>query len=382
MDTAGGTVDTAGGTVDTAGGTVDTAGGTVDTAGGTVDAAGGSSQEAVATVTETVGHVKAAMDAAEHLYSNYLLAGDGSVITVGETSYQDVAAGYARLDGVKKLCVSPSEFHTFALTESGDLYAGTEKMASGVSDMVFCTTNTNEEGYILTGSSIQRIGGDKLYDTDCSAEFVRLNGDNNESVSSPVYIGVDKHCFFVLDTSGHIFMDKSSSYYDACGKLGIYEWDNLALAGIAIYNSEPETLTAAGIRKDGTVVAAGDYADDILGWGPLSYISMGGGTIVGLTSDGSLKVTGQAAELISGTVEGWSNIAAVKVGRHARLGDLVTAMDANGDFYYVSTERDAIQDTGKISQESGSTTDMSCYKYAQDGTVYRSRDNGGWVTVD
>lgn len=331
---------------------------------------------------ETVDYVQAAMDVADRLYGSYMLAGDGSVITVRETSYQGAAAGYAQLEGVKKLCVSPSEFRTFALTESGDLYAGAGVIASGVADLVFCTTNSNEEGYVITDGGIRRFGGDQLYDMDYSDEFVRLTGGGKVSVASPARIGADKHCFFVLDENGFLFMDQSSSYFEACGELGIFDWENLALAGVAINTSDPRTLTAAGIRKDGTVVAAGDYAEEILSWGPLSWISMGGGTIVGLTRDGSLKVTGQAADLIRDIVEGWSGVVAVQVGRHARLGDLVTAVDADGDFYCVYVDHNAVQGAGKISLESGSATDMICFKYAPDGAVYRSRDGSGWTIAD
>ena len=43
---------------------------------------------------ETVGNVQAAMNAANRLCRRHLLATDGSIITIRDTSYQHVAAGY------------------------------------------------------------------------------------------------------------------------------------------------------------------------------------------------------------------------------------------------------------------------------------------------
>lgn len=90
---------------------------------GKSDSSGEAENKTAVPASETADYVRSAKDAADHLYGSYLLAEDGSIITLRDTSYQNAALGYASLKGVRKLCVSPSESYPFALTEGGDLYA-------------------------------------------------------------------------------------------------------------------------------------------------------------------------------------------------------------------------------------------------------------------
>ena len=97
-------------------------------------------------------------------------------------------------------------------------------------------------------------------------------------------------------------------------------WENLVWVDSARYEHRAATrneltLTVAGIQADGTVVACGEYADEILSWGSLSYLSMSEGLIAGLTTDGHARLTGQMARVLADEVNTWTDIAGIKVGK-------------------------------------------------------------------
>jgi len=91
-------------------------------------------------------------------------------------------------------------------------------------------------------------------------------------------------------------------------------------------------VAVAGIQADGTVMACGAYAEEIKGWGPLSYISMEGGLIAGLTPEGTLKLTGPYAEYMEAAASDLKNIAAIEVGNTGGT-VLLNAMDTEGNCY-------------------------------------------------
>ena len=95
------------------------------------------------------------------------------------------------------------------------------------------------------------------------------------------------------------------------------------------------------------------------------------------------SMTGDHADMMGSIVESWTNIVAVEAGNALRYtGDIVTAVDASGDFYYVSLSDHATEpDSGKISVSNGATGDKTCWKYAPDGKIYRSAENGTWEDI-
>ena len=328
---------------------------------------------------ETVDYVQAAITAADHLSgSNYLLTEDGSIITLGETR-QTNTSFLAQLGNIKKLSVSVSGSSILALTEDGDLYWGEKKIDTGIADMIYATTNNNEGAHYITADGIKYVNNSGRVDTGSYTNyFVNLaEGKEKELSTQPISIESDKHDFMVIDENGRLFMSYSTSeMYEG---LDCYTWENLALVDAArVLDSQTViSLTVAGIQKDGTVLACGDYAEDILSWGPLAYISMADTMIVGLTVDGAVKMTGQYAELMGSVVESWPNIVAIKAGKSNASYDMVTAMDADGNFYYAIVWSNTLKYSGMISSESAST-DMNCKKYAADGTVSASYADGIW----
>lgn len=159
-------------------------------------------------------------------------------------------------------------------------------------------------------------------------------------------------------------------------------FEDLALVEIAKHmgNDGVDSLTVAGLKADGTVVACGTYAEEIMGWGKLSYLTMSDGMIVGLKDDGTLKMTGDYAEKMKETVESWTNIVAIEAGyaQGNNIGYIVTAMDSEGTFYCVSLKNEHMSiDTGYASAANGSAGDRSWNKYTADGKELFF-DNGVW----
>lgn len=328
---------------------------------------------------EIVDHVKAAMEANRHLTtSNYLLAKDGTIIATREETNGKEALIYAKMPNVKKLCVSSSGSKVLALTEDNCLYRGETKIAENVTDVAYATTNSNEEGRILTGSDTFRYDSMGMGSAPNNAYFVQWKAaDEKVRISgTPAYIGVEKHDFIVITETGDIYLDSSNEAYTGHE---FFNWKNMAMADIARavdWNGNALSLTVAGIQADGTVVAAGDYAADILSWGELSYIAMNNTVIAGLKKDGTVKISGQDAEGMQEIVAGWSNIVAIEAGYGARFGNFVSAMDADGNFYYAVYYQNSYK-SYTVSAADG-VTGTYARKYTPDGKAFYTNGDGAW----
>jgi len=112
---------------------------------------------------------------------------------------------------------------------------------------------------------------------------------------------------------------------------------------------------------------------------------MSEGMIVGLTADGKLKMTGKYAEKMKPIVDGWSNIVAVEAGyANVNFTDrILTAMDENGNFYYVNLFNiKADAESGMISANNV-TGEKYCWKYTPDGKIYQFRYSyeAEWIDI-
>lgn len=358
---------------------------------------------------KTVDYVKKAMEASDKLTpSTYFLTDDGSILSFGDTSWGDFAKDYAPLADKKKLAVSASGMTMFALTASGDLYYRQNKVAEGVRDIVYSTTNVNENGRYIAGDKVYNIDTEDTWEVNASLReanpenYIDVSGGktvsryvwNNSFVSTKTAdrvlvsgnltgLGVDKHDFLVLNQAGQVFLNDNSGTISYEG-LECFTWDNMALIGSAKFVESGKTLTVAGIQHDGTVKACGDYADEILSWGPLAYLSLSDGMIVGLTQDGKLKMTGQYAVHMAETVESWTNITAVKVGSTAKIEAIVNAVDTDGNLYHLEYDSRWTENVyDKLSPETGRKENTrSWYKYAPDGKVYKTGEAGQWEPVE
>lgn len=342
---------------------------------------------------------------------SYLLMEDGSIVTRGE-SYNGFAGDYAALQNISKLVDSSSEMELLALTEEGDLYYRQAKIVSNVTDVVYSTTNINQTAIFISEGKIYRVRIQKTSDVNAelrqqspdtyidvdgeTVNYYELNrrfSDLNED--EPIFangelirLSAEKSDFFVLNSAGKVFMDNNDGFSEEYIGLDCFDWSNIVLIDAAKVmlsdagdsNTEAE-LTVAGIQSDGTVRAVGAYADEILSWGNLNYISMDDALIVGLTPDGHLKAAGQAAEFVESDLNRWANIVGVKVGNVSGT-TIVNAVDKDGTYYHLEYDvRWTENNLATVSIERGcsDSSGAAWYRYCQDGTVLRSVGaNEGW----
>lgn len=332
-------------------------------------------------------HIQSAMDRSNQLTTgNYFIADDGSILVLSNAPYhEEYGPEYAAIPGLKKLVVSCSGFDVFALTETGDLYYHDVKISENIVDAVYAMTNVSEGGfYIAEGQCGHlRVADPKLVNSKLREENPEEYIDVNDQVvqrsawaSDAVGLAVEHEDYIHINSEGRIdvmsFMDA-----DRYERSGCMQWTDLVLvdASKRVENGEVKSLTIAGLQSDGTVVACGDYADEILSWGPLSYLSMSDGSIVGLTTDGCLKMTGEMEEFMAEEVESWTNIAAVKVGADSKTETIICAITTDGTFYcvhcdlYNTYER---SETMIFSTQSCSNLRSTLYRYCADGTVYHT----------
>ncbi len=328
--------------------------------------------------------IKAAMAANDQLSgANYFLAADGSVLIRSSDFDKREAGEYAKLANVKKI-IKGAGLASFALTDSGELYYETKKVADNVTMAAYCTTNANVEGFCIIGGELRRINSyQQLEEQSSNSKFI--NYPSGEELSGEaVFIEVDKHDFIVLDSKGNFYAYWSSEAYEALDFTG---FENLAIIDIAKHmdvmkSGEVKTLTVAGIKGDGTVVATGTYAADVLSWGKLADIAMSDGMIVGLTEDGKVKMTGDFAEQMKETVEGWTDIIAIEAGyaNGSNVDNVVTALDANGVFHYACIMNEYASSIATGSGSVDSVTGSAPWrKYTSDGKEFYTDYDGNWV---
>ena len=355
------------------------AGGTTDGGDGKQDGKNDKNNKNAVVISDPI---KAAMEANNALtMSSYFLCEDGTVISLGGGSEKRQAGVYAQLPNVRKL-IKAAGLSSFALTDNNELYYENRKTADNVSLAAYCTTNSNVEGYCVIDNDIRRIDSyANVSERSYSSEF--KNFPSGETASGDiVFIEVDKHDFIVLNSEGKFFTNWSSEEYTQLDYTG---FEDLAIVDIAKYMSTKlgggiESLTVAGVKGDGTVVATGTYAADILSWGKLADLAMCDGIIVGLTVDGKLKMTGDYAPKMKDIIEGWTNIVAIEAG-HATGGNIdhiFTAVDSNGVFYFANIMNLFNEpETGTFSADKVNDG-CTCRKYTPDGKEYYTTYEGNW----
>ncbi len=329
---------------------------------------------------EAADFIKAAMEKNKHLtQANFFFVEDGTILTLGGDSEKRYAGEFVKLTGVKQL-IAGAGLDAYALTESGELYGQNGKIADNVSIMQRCTTNSNVESFCVIDNRLVNIASYTNLEKSRNEEFKNYpSGDT--ATGDIVFMEVDKHDFIVLNSEGRFFANWISEEY---AQLDYTSFEDLVVVDIAkkmkVLKSEVQSLTVAGIKADGTPVATGTYAADILSWGKLADLAMSDGMIVGLTADGKVKMTGDYAEKMKDIVEGWTNIVAIEVG-HATGGnidDIISAIDSNGVFHFARILNEYNEpESGSISVD-GVTGDRSCHKYTADGSEYYTTYEGKW----
>lgn len=241
------------------------------------------------------------------------------------------------------------------LTRDGDVYRNAELILKGknVKDMLWTTNNVNVDAELLLEN------GDF---TGCNDSYV--DEEHQRKEGETIVACRWRHNTISLDKKGNV--DLSSTYWDNCE---IKDWKNIVVMACTV-NEDEETATIAGIAGDGTVYATGDYADEILSWGELAYITMDDQLIVGMKKDGTLKFAGEKANVYASV-----DIGPVK-GVRAWRGYLC-GITANGVFssYY------EYADTAEVSVTNAETGDGPFkMKMDKEGVIYKNTGDGWEVT--
>lgn len=362
-------------------------------------------------------HVQAAIDAAGHLTTGeYFLAQDGTVLTLQEPDRGGVSefcTAYAALSQVKKLVIPCSQTEVFALTESGELYYKDTKILDGVLDMVYKTNNVNQEAYAVTEDNLYSIIVRDTADVISTLReknpdnYIDVNGKTVSCIGSIFVerfrnqgkpargrftsISASRSDFSVVSADGKVYrnMDNPEDYESTPS---IFDWENVVLFDArkdmlsSAGDSERKVdVTAAAILADGSVVAEGTYAEDILSWGELSYLSLADPVIVGLTPEGTLKVAGGAVENVAQELAGWTDIVAVKASSDSSGSGIINAMDKEGTWYYLRSDSSGeIYKNIRLSVTDGASPESgSAYKFTPDGSIYRTTwDNTSWIPYE
>lgn len=276
---------------------------------------------------EVAAHVQQAIDAANLLTDDCTAIAPGEGIIVNGGYFADHLPMYSLYD-LKKLAISPSRAAALALTNANELYYWNIKVADGVEDVIYATTNMNEEGWYTT------VDGD-VYNVTKDFDHHSISTRQVHDGAAPVNaIGVEKHDLFIVWADGTIYTDGSAEHWAKCEEFKNWGADIAVIDASKVMNREDrgvaDYVTVAAITADGRTLAVGDFAEDILAMGELSYITMGDGAIIGLKTDGTLAVAGPYAQQLTDLgFTSLSGITGVKVGPNA-----ISAVDASGNYYF------------------------------------------------
>ena len=292
------------------------------------------------------------------------------VVAVGSNAADEIQSCSVR--DIKKMIVSASTFMVLTLTNGGELYFNYEKVADNVVDCVVCTNNIDEEGIYITA--------------DGKTVRFHLNSDNNRFVTNvldenadPInFLAAEKHDYFAVRDNEILFNGNGDTWTDC----DFRSWSDVALLDAAKVvvqdsagNSVVESATVAAITNDGRTLATGTYADEILSWGDLAYLSMNHGIIAGLSTDGTLRLTGEdGKDLLANTpVSVWKNLVAVRVWYGIRG---ISAVDINGNYYFqpLNGEQTILNSDGLLDGT------VDCKLYTPDGYTYEAVSSSpGWT---
>jgi len=299
----------------------------------TAGTSGGGEKKAEAPAAIPVAaHVQSAIDASR-LLTNVRVAvvpGEG-VITCADDYLHNYLPLYSQYD-LKGLCASTSGSSMLALTNNNELYYRDIKLADNVADVIYATNTTNEEGWYTTAEGdIYKVYKDFDYDLITSYQI-------HDGTMPITAIGVEKHDLFVANADGTIACNGNPEHWAKCAEFTNWGKGIAVIAGSKVMNEDDfgvvDYATVAAITADGRTLAVGDFAEDILAMGELSYIAMSDGVIIGVKTDGTLALAGPYTQVLTEAgIAALTNIAAVRVSS-----EYLSAVDKNGVYYFYDLE--------------------------------------------
>lgn len=242
---------------------------------------------------ETKDYIQSAIDKAN-------LIADCSYMQTenGETYFDDYCLNHAYAyygKDVKQLRQRSSGTYMVAVLEDGSVYCGNTLVTDEyeVKDVLW-NTDIGANAYMITED------GHVLSYGPNSDTTKKIYGCNELTVIE----GLEDIVAGCRCRSDLIFLSKdgkSDMHYSS-----YHRWDGCEIDGwkdvvvmACTYDETEGTNSIGAIAADGKVYATGDYAEEILSWGNLAYLTMDEGLIVGLKEDGTLAYAGKNAEAFS-----------------------------------------------------------------------------------
>jgi len=294
-------------------------------------------------IAENADRIQAAIDAANTLSTFAYILPDGSL--VANPSAEEFTDTYTSIGKIRKIEHTSHSDNPAVLTESGDLYVGNKLVAQNIQEVLYPEMKMSGYGvYFAEDNTVAEFDFDsdevtvwpRLHDYQ---KFTRYDTETFEPIyfdGKVTFATCDDFYFWVLDEEGrpYCYGEVSGNLYKAdiediytfdydkfpelpFWSLELHNWNDLAVFAFAADEDlarNKEFFTYAGIKKDGTVVACGEHAEEILSWGPLVYLDGKDGNILGVTADGKVKLAGpDALAPVLDELNTWSNIVSAKL---------------------------------------------------------------------
>lgn len=336
---------------------------------------------------EGASKIQAAISAANALSAHMAALPDGTLVALsGSAEYIDF---FRTLGKIKRIEYLQGD-KPAVLTEGGDLYVGDRLVAQNIADMAYPATSSSGSAMFIDRNNAFaefRYSSSDLaiwprQDADW-AKFVRMDTEEFEKIyfaGTPSNLICDDMTFWVLDENGYPYCDGDrqgelvrdgmtlsqymKDYENVMGKfmtLELHTWSDLEVFAFASeYDRElgVNFYSYAGVKGDGTVVACGKLAEEILTWGPLSYVDGKMGCMLGVTQDGEIRLAGRYAQpWVLEELQSWKNIVSAKIISCLNTSDDIgiVAIDESGVIYRLFSESGTIYD-GRTSYEIGVST--------------------------
>ncbi len=172
-------------------------------------------------------------------------------------SYDNFAGEYAALPNLKTIADSCSEMELFALTQDGEVYYHDTKILEGVEDLIYSTTNVNQQAMAIAGDKIycitvrppemvvdalRQANPDSYFDvgtqvvsySEATWMFSKLEPENaTEASGTLVYVNSEKSDFMVLNAAGSAFMDNNFGSSEEYIGMECFDWENLVMIDAA-----------------------------------------------------------------------------------------------------------------------------------------------------
>ncbi|MBQ4089079.1 MAG: hypothetical protein IJC56_04260 [Clostridia bacterium] len=316
---------------------------------------------------EVAAHIQAAIDASARLTGNLtaILPGEGIITTNGYSP--DNLSMYSMYD-LKKLSAA-------ALTNSGELYYWNVKLADNVKDVVSVNSSLRAGWFTTNDGALYSLHDYSHSSNNTDNMYVKRE---REGAAPVVAMGTEAEALFVVYADGTISSDGNPDQWGKCSEFTTWGNNIAVIDASRVMNRDDRSVadyvTVAAITADGRTLAAGDFAEDILAMGELSYITMNDGVIIGLRTDGTLAVAGPYVdELNEIGVTSLVDIAGVVAG-----GGGISAIDKNGVCYFAyrfpngHAEFDVVSINGEHSENAYATLYTGSYSYYYDSEK-------GWI---